>query len=357
MRMSTQKVEPDQGALQPQHMRQRRRSMGKTIGAIAMVVAIGLAAVASSIVGALGGQKTTTLADQTPTVAPGTSSEAQPGVAVADLALVDSAPKVDYLIDLNTGVMTPLPEAITRSVAKPGESGLPRYAASPDGSLLAYVGTGDEGSSQIFAAGMDGAGIRQMTHDPIGAASPAWSPDGTRIAYAGYGSGDVHNLFVLDVATGESTPIAGAGHVLPWAQPQFTPDGSSLLYTDGAVLRTVPIDGGKSTVLIGPDQGMGHAGNGSLSPDGSLVTMMGHEIGGPGALRFVANADGTELRSIPEGGSNPTGTWSPDGTRIVCSDYSGKDILIVDVATGDASRVAAGSAAIWLGRQTLLVEV
>jgi len=28
--------------------------------------------------------------------------------------------------------------------------------------------------------------------------------------------------------------------------------------------------------------------------------MMGHEIGGPGALRFVANADGTELRSIPE---------------------------------------------------------
>ncbi len=26
---------------------------------------------------------------------------------------------------------------------------------------------------------------------------------------------------------------------------------------------------------------MGHAGNGSLCPDGSLVTMMGSEIGGP----------------------------------------------------------------------------
>jgi len=48
--------------------------------------------------------------------------------------------------------------------------------------------------------------------------------------------------------------------------------------------------------------------------------MMGREIGGPGALRFVANADGTELRSIPEGGSNPAGTSSPDGSRIVCSD-------------------------------------
>jgi hypothetical protein len=48
--------------------------------------------------------------------------------------------------------------------------------------------------------------------------------------------------------------------------------------------------------------------------------MMGREIGGPGALRFVANADGTELRPIPEGGSNPAGTSSPDGSRIVCSD-------------------------------------
>jgi Tol biopolymer transport system component len=358
MRMSTRRAKPeDPGVLERRHKRQRRWSVGKKVGPFALVAAIGLAAVASSIFGALGGQNATTPAGQTPTVAPGTSSEAQPGDTMTGDALVGSVRKPDYVIDLNTGVTTPLPKAILRSGPKSGESGLPRYAASPDGSLLAYVGTGDEGSPQIFIAGIDGSGIRQITHDPTGAASPAWSPDGTRIAYEGYGSGNVHNLFVLDVATGESTPIAGAGDVLPWAQPQFTPEGSLLLYADGAVLRTVPIDGGKSTVLIGPDQGMGHAGNGSLSPDGSLVTMMGNEIGGPGAARFVANADGTELRIIPEGSSNPAGTWSPDGTRIVCSDYSRKDILIVDVATGVASRVAAGSAAIWLDRHTLLVEV
>ena len=43
------------------------------------------------------------------------------------------------------------------------------------------------------------------------------------------------------------------------------------------------------------------AGNGSLSPDGSLVTMMGSEIGGPGAIRFVSNADGTEGESSSAG--------------------------------------------------------
>jgi Tol biopolymer transport system component len=246
-------------------------------------------------------------------------------------------------------------------VARPGANHLPGYAAPPDGSLLAFLGTGDEGSPQIFVAGIDGTGIRQMTQHPMRAWSPAWSPDGTKIAFEryGYGSEGVRNLFVLDVATGWPALIAAA--VRPMAQPQFTPDGSSLLYTDfssgHAALRTVPIAGGKSTVLIGPREGMGHAGNGALSPDGSLVTMMGNEIGGPGALRFVANADGTELRSIPVGGSNPAGTWSPDGSRIVCSDYSGKDIIVVDVATGEASRVARGAAAIWLDGHTLLVEV
>ena len=55
--------------------------------------------------------------------------------------------------------------------------------------------------------------------------------------------------------------------------------------------------------------------------------------------------------------SSPAGTWSPDGGRIVCSDYSGKDILVVDIATGAASRVAKGNGAIWLDGHTLLVEV
>ena len=40
--------------------------------------------------------------------------------------------------------------------------------------------------------------------------------------------------------------------------------------------------------------------------------------------------------------------------RIVCSDQNG--IIVVDIATGNASLVAEGSRAIWLDQQTLLVE-
>jgi hypothetical protein len=44
-RMATQKVRPDPGALERQEARQRRRSVGKKVGAFAVAAAIGLAAV------------------------------------------------------------------------------------------------------------------------------------------------------------------------------------------------------------------------------------------------------------------------------------------------------------------------
>ena len=169
-------------------------------------------------------------------------------------------------------------------------------------------------------------------------------------------------LFVLDVTRGESTQIAD-GVALPGYGLQFTPDGSSLVYTGGSQpepeMRTVPVAGGQSTILFGGGHGgMGGAGSGSLSPDGSLVTMMGHEVGGPGAIRFVANADGTELRQIAGRGSNPAGTWSPDGSRIVCLERDARrsGIIVVDISTGEVLPVAEGSGAIWLDDHTLLVE-
>jgi hypothetical protein len=113
---------------------------------------------------------------------------------------VPGSPKVDYLLDLNMGEMTPLPKAIIRSLGKSGQRDLypywaTRYAASSDGSRLAYVGIGEEGSVQIFVAGIDGTGVRQVTHDPRGAGFPAMSPDGSMVAYKGSGG-----LVVLDLA-------------------------------------------------------------------------------------------------------------------------------------------------------------
>jgi Tol biopolymer transport system component len=281
-------------------------------------------------------------------------------------------PKVDYVIDLDTGVMTPLPEAILRTLGR----GAHEYAVSPDGSQLAYSGSGRPGTGQIFVAGLDGTGVRQVTDHPEGASSPAWSPDGTKIAYEGIGNRHVHApvaLFVLDVATGESTQIVestrivsfeGPGPPFPLS-PQFTPDGSSLIYTDAidrhAEVRTVPVAGGESELLIGAGGGSTGAWDGSLSPDGALLTFLdGQPYSGLGPRRWVASADGTERRVLPDVYgipcvSNPAGTWSPDGTRIVC--WEASMVVVIDVATGDASPVARGRGAIWLDNHTLLVSL
>jgi TolB protein len=288
-------------------------------------------------------------------------------------------PKVDFTIDVNTGVMMPLPRTIIRSLGKLGDRLRslgklgdssrrvpPRwYAASPDGSLLAYAGIGDEGSLQIFTAGIDGAGVRQVTHDPRGATTPAWSPDGTMIAYTGYGTGKVSNFFVFDVATGKSRQVTDGVRDV-WGS-QFTPDGLSLVFTQGASccpgLRTVPVAGGKSTILVRPEYGLRDLREGSLSPDGSLVTFLGAgSTGGErcGPCRLVANVDGSNRRVISHGcwDTNPAGTWSPDGGRIVCSSGGYYPVVnVVDIATGDVSRIAEGAGAIWLDRHTLVVEV
>jgi Tol biopolymer transport system component len=98
-----------------------------------------------------------------------------------------------------------------------------------------------------------------------------------------------------------------------------------------------------------------------LSPDGSLVTFQGPEIAsGRDVERWVADADGTGRRAVaPCYDSIPAGTWSPDGSRIVCNESGPPTydtILVVDVATGHATRVARGRGAIWLDDHTLLVE-
>ena len=79
------------------------------------------------------------------------------------------APEVDYVVDLITGKKTLLPRAIIRSLGETAEGrrAESQYAASPDGSRLTYVGTGDTGSSQIFIAG-EGRGPPDYTPSVCG---------------------------------------------------------------------------------------------------------------------------------------------------------------------------------------------
>ena len=304
------------------------------------------------------------------TVSPSTTIAplSRPPLTAAPWFPSSTSPDVDYVLDLGTGSMTPLPGTIIGSLGGGRSNSDGRYAASPDGSTLAYVAPAADGRYQIFVASLDGSGIRQVTSDPVEALAPAWSPDGTRIVYEGHNGRGVGDLFIVDITTGASTQITDEPRD-EWS-PQFTTDGSSVLYSSGdgepmPELRMVPVAGGESTLFIGADRGLNDAGDGSISPDGSLVTYLGSGFpdggGHCGPCRFVANVDGTDRRAIWGWMANPAGTWSPDSTRIVATEKLGPSapdiIVVVNVASGEATKVAKARMAIWVDDHTLLVEV
>jgi Tol biopolymer transport system component len=266
-----------------------------------------------------------------------------------------------YLIDLNSGETTQLPKSIAGNVG---------YAISPDGTLVAYTSQDDSGTPQIFLSSLDGTDVQQVTHDQRGAVDPDWSPDGGAIAYTsgGYTSedGDVSNIFVLDLATGETSQVTNEKPStetccgpLGAAYPRFSPDGASIVYWvnrgrddrsecwPGCYgVRIVPVTGGKSVLLVGG------AAPGTLSPDGSTLAVECRR----GIC--IGHADGTNRRVLVRGFLlGPK--WSPDGTRIAYVNLeNGPDfrVVVADVATGETTFVAGGTDPEWLDDHTLIIE-
>jgi Tol biopolymer transport system component len=283
-------------------------------------------------------------------------SETRQGIADLPVSVTD------YLVDLETGARTPLPESIVGMYDVTSD-----YAVSPDGSRLAFTGPIGKGRGKaIFVANLDGTGVEQVTsvdagvlERPAGGGDPAWSPDGSRIAYVGGRGGWWGNVFVVDLATGATTQVTDEPDGGGTSTPSFTPDGESIVYSsehEVSEVRIVPITGGRSVRLVGGDGT--NAQDPALSPDGSLLYYSCWDRSwGNGGL-CLANADGTDARVLVGGGllGDLAGSWSPDGTRIAYGTWPPHSINVVDVATGEVTTVAEGAFPTWLDGHTLIVE-
>lgn len=340
--MATQKVRPEPGALERQQDHQHRRDRRRKTAAIALVAIIAIAAAVFVI-------RTAAVSDRS-------QPAVSPSLTPSPLGAV--TPDGDYTLDLNTGVMTPLPASI---VGEAREANW--YALSPDGSQVAYVASGGDGNPEIFVANLDGTGIRRVTNrsaDVIPDSWSAWSPDGSMIAYEGWGEGAIRNLFVVDVETGVARQVTSSTHDDVYGA-QFSTDGSALLYAGGdesAGVRLAPIEGGRGTLLVGGGGKKGDAGNGVLSPDGTMLSFAFNEtVGAFPAGVWIANADGTDAQQLIDVFLEcRPGSWSPDLTRLACWELDGSRVILIDVGTGALNVVAEGTSAIWLDDRTLLVD-
>ncbi len=259
--------------------------------------------------------------------------------------------------------------------------GLPADAWAPDltadGRDIVYLtrskdvipcyGCGSGGPTPVFAPVGRALGS-YLCCDTTGFAQAAWSPDGTQLAYQVADRAGNLDIYVVpvdrtqepDIWTAGPTRLTSDPAVDGW--PAWSPDGKTIYYTnDGATpadssgfsdtqeVWQIPAAGGTPKRLTNnsvPDL------QPDVAADGTVVFWEGGEI-------WTMAADGTQqhrLAAIPSNiGFNPR--WSPDGSKIAVLQYDASrralfdpairrpsdlpllQVVVVDVATGDATTV------------------
>ncbi len=159
-------------------------------------------------------------------------------------------------------------------------------ALSADGSRIAFTAT-IAGQTDLFAIGVDGTGVTQLTNDAIVERDPAWSANGRDIAYAAAVNG-AEDIFTISVSRKSVTRLTTGG--MGNANPSYSPDGRNMVFSttrDGNYeLYTMRMNGGNQTRVT--ESASWQEVMPVYSPDGYYVAYLSYlASGGPG-LRFRA---------------------------------------------------------------------
>jgi Tol biopolymer transport system component len=131
----------------------------------------------------------------------------------------------------------------------PSQAALPDRTYSPDGSQVAYV---DDGALVVAAA--DGSGLQELVEDwPWANGTTSWSPTGDHFAFTagGHGStGSLHELRVLDAASGSVTLLTEAQRGTFLSVIGFSPQGDRILYSKEGDLWSIGVDGSNARFLV-----------------------------------------------------------------------------------------------------------
>ncbi|TCO55782.1 DUF11 domain-containing protein [Actinocrispum wychmicini] len=257
-----------------------------------------------------------------------------------------------------------------------------RQNYSPDGTRLAvtrFETAGGRRIERIWLANADGSDAAPM---PLADRAPGdweidpdWSPDGRSIIFTRQSPGAVDGaptrVFIADVATGQVTGALppSADPTLSDAQPEFSPDGAAITFTQvanvGGSLANKHIWLTSATAL-GSQRDLTAAACGAncpviddspaFSPDGTRVAFNREHDG-----MLTVSTDGTGCRVLlpaghgscagpvdaPDGPFQPRDiAFSPDGTQAVlttrrAADLNSPEMLaVLDIASGRVTPIS-----------------
>ncbi|MGH2594628.1 MAG: hypothetical protein ACRDH7_01540 [Actinomycetota bacterium] len=183
---------------------------------------------------------------------------------------------------------------------------------SPDGTKIAFVGTGFDPSIQfcnggegrlgcptsIYMTNADGSNITDVTHEGGYSFDPAWSPDGAKIAFAFTPTETAATaIYVVNADGSERAKITSSrGGSDMW--PSWSPTGDTIVFggihwEDWGVFA-VNADGTNERSLLNVNGS--YAADPSWSPDGSHIAF-GGEVGDAWGI-YLMSPDGSDLTRI-----------------------------------------------------------
>jgi eukaryotic-like serine/threonine-protein kinase len=202
-------------------------------------------------------------------------------------------------------------------------------ALSSDGRILTFIRGADTffGPGQIEAKVMPDGEPVQLTHDGVSKMSPQFSPDGSTIIYGTVGA--------VGAGTGGwdtwTVPVLGGEPrlMLPNVEGPTWIDSSHLLFSEiltglHMAVVTANADRSNSRFVYVPPRERGMAHRSALSPDRNSVLVVEMDNGGWLPCRLVPFGGGSLGRVVgPKGAACTYAAWSPDGAWMYFSSNAG----------------------------------
>jgi Tol biopolymer transport system component len=168
---------------------------------------------------------------------------------------------------------------------------------SPDGKWIVFTSERNgSGEADLYRVHVDGSGLERLTDDPALDDQAAFSPDGNQIAFVSTRGAHNASIWILDLKTRKARNLTGApalqaapGKMNGFFRPSWSPDGQWIAFSSDRNFDFKPHDF--------PDPAWEHPQELSI---------------------YVIHPDSSGLRRLtPQGISDGSPKWSPDGKRIV----------------------------------------
>jgi Tol biopolymer transport system component/DNA-binding winged helix-turn-helix (wHTH) protein len=206
------------------------------------------------------------------------------------------------------------------------------FEVSRDRNWIAYVSYPD---MSLWRSRADGTQKMQLTFPPVRAYGPRWSPDGSKIAFT-----DVHfdrpwQIGLISSSGGPPQPLPSAGSDELQADPNWLPDGRSVIYyatkpgdKDSFGIFQLDLDSGKISPIPNSQQYFSPR----VSPGGRYISAFSQAA--KELLLFDSKTN--QWSTLAKGELFSYNLWSDDGKYVYMRDNHIGAPRIVRVRIGDA---------------------